>query len=74
MKYYSYYEYEPNRPYIVTKSEEDIRKEYWSYWYDKMCMKYEQAYVDENYSLNDCIEDWVVVHWAWASDKSGNKV
>lgn len=46
-------------------SEDDIRKEYYPYWYEKMCDKYEQAYVDENYSFEDCLEDWKIVHWAW---------
>lgn len=52
-------------PEYVTMSEDDIRKEYYPYWYEKMCDKYEQAYVDENYSFEDCLEDWKIVHWAW---------
>jgi hypothetical protein len=68
MRYFSYNEYNedhPSRGYIVTKSEEDIRKEYWPYWYGKMCDKYEQAYVDEHYCFEDCLTDWIVVNWAW---------
>lgn len=52
-------------PEYVTMSEEEIRKEYYPYWYGKMCQKYEQAYVDEHYSFEDCLEDWITVHWAW---------
>jgi hypothetical protein len=70
MRYYSYNEYDPDHPdegYVVTLSEDDIRKEYYPYWYKKMCDKYEQAYVDEHYSFEDCLEDWTIVHWAWES-------
>jgi hypothetical protein len=37
---------------------------YWDYWYEKMCAKYGKEYVDDNYSKDDCINDWVVVNWA----------
>ncbi len=50
-------------------SEEEIRKEYYPYWYKKMCEKYEQSYVDEHYCFEDCLEDWVIVHWAWEVKK-----
>lgn len=52
-------------PEHVTMSEEEIRKEYYPYWYGKMCQKYEQSYVDQHYSFEDCLEDWITVHWAW---------
>ena len=68
MRYFSYNEYK-TKPgiddYVETKSEEDIRREYWPYLYKKMCAKYEQSYVDKNYSFEDCLEDWVIVYWAW---------
>jgi hypothetical protein len=66
MRYFSYNEYDEDQGgVVVTKSEEDIRKEYWPYWYGKMCDKYEQAYVDEHYCFEDCLTDWIVVNWAW---------
>lgn len=72
MRYYSYNEYDPESPladetggYVVTKSEEEIIKEYWPYWYEQMCKKYERSYVDETYSPLDCLDDWIVLHWAW---------
>jgi hypothetical protein len=74
MRYFSYNEYDPNSPfadetggYVVTVSEDDIKRTYWPYWYKRMCEKYEQAYVDETYSFEDCLEDWRVVYWAWES-------
>lgn len=68
MKYYSYNEYisEPGiDDYVETKSEEDIRKDYWPYWYNQMCKKFGKEYVDANYTIQDCIDDWVIVNWAW---------
>lgn len=47
-----------------TLSEEDIRKEYWPYWYGKMCEKFGKEFVDKTYSFEDCLEDWIVVNWA----------
>ncbi len=49
---------------IETKSEDDIRKEYWPYWYEKMCEKYGKEKVDADYCFEDCLMDWIVVHWA----------
>ena len=74
MRYYSYNEYDPDSPladesggYVVTLSEEDICRNYYPYWYKKMCEKFEQSYVDQNYSFEDCLSDWIVVNWAWES-------
>lgn len=49
---------------IETLSEDEILKEYWDYWYGRMCEKFGKEYVDANYSKQDCIDDWTVVHWA----------
>lgn len=38
------------------------------YWYNKMCQKFGKEHVDANYTKQDCIDDWVVVHWAWESN------
>ncbi len=72
MRYFSYNEYDPESPladetggYVVTLSEEEIRKEYWPYWYGKMCEKFGKETVDQNYSFEECLDDWCVVHWAW---------
>jgi hypothetical protein len=74
MRYYCYNEYDPESPladetggYVVTKSEYDIRSDYWPYWYKRMCDKFGQDYVDKNYCFEDCLEDWIVINWAWES-------
>lgn len=74
MKYWSYNEYDPDSPladetggYVVTLSEEEVLKDYWPYWYKKMCEKFGKEHVDTNYSQQDCVDDWCIVHWAWES-------
>lgn len=74
MRYYSYGEYDPEHPlvdetggYIVTVSEEDIKRDYWPYWYDKMCRKFGKEVVDRQYTFEDCLDDWIIVNWAWES-------
>lgn len=66
MRYYSYNEYTDNdENEIITLSEEDIRKNYWPYWYDKMCGKFGKEIVDRDFCFEDCLYDWVIVNWAW---------
>jgi hypothetical protein len=48
---------------------EQIMNHYWNHWYSKMCSKFGRDYVDENYSFQDCLEDWIVVNWAWRKDE-----
>lgn len=66
MRYFSYDE--PDEDFnniVVTKSEEEIRKEYYPLWYERMCKKFGKEVVDRDYSFEDCLDDWVVVNWAW---------
>jgi hypothetical protein len=68
MRYYSYNEYKTDPsvdPYVETVSEEYIRKTYYPYWHGKMCEKYGKDHVDNTYSFEDCLDDWIVVNWAW---------
>jgi len=51
----------------ITLSEEEILKEYWDYWYERMCYKFGKDIVDSKYSTTDCIEDWIISTWAWES-------
>jgi hypothetical protein len=76
MRYYSYNEYDPGSPladetggYIVTKSEKEIRSEYWPYWYKRMCDKFSKFEVDRKFTFEDCLDDWIIVNWAWQVDK-----
>lgn len=79
-RYFSYSEYDPESPlsdenggYIVTLSEEEIRRQYYPWWYEKMCKKFGKEKVDELYTFEDCLTDWVVVNWAWEVNVCGNE-
>ena len=66
MRYYSYNEMgDDGENLVITKSEDDIRKEYWPYWYGKMCEKFGKDHVDDLYNFEDCLDHWFVVNWAW---------
>ena len=65
MRYFSYNEYDENGGHVVTLSEDEIRDEYYTWWYEQMCRKYGKLYVDDNYCFEDCLLDWISVHWAW---------
>jgi hypothetical protein len=75
MRYFSYNQYveDPSTDdYVVTVSEEDIRRDYYPYWYERMCHKYGKAHVDATYCFEDCLYDWIVVNWAWESKDSSS--
>ncbi len=63
MRYFKYIEPGDNEEAIeVTMSEKEILQSYWLYWRGQMENKYGKSHpliTEEN-----CIEDWVVVHWA----------
>lgn len=69
MRYYTFAQpvNEVGDPEYVTMSEDEIRKEYYPYWYRKMCEKFGKEHVDKTYSFENCLEDWITVHWAWES-------
>ena len=75
MKWYCYNEYDPDHPsaddtggYIVTISEDEIKRTYWPYWYERMCKKFGKTEVDAKFCFKDCLEDWIIVNWAWESN------
>lgn len=45
----------------VTMTEEDLREEYYPYWYKCMCEAYGREVVDRDYTFEDCIKDWKMV-------------
>lgn len=67
MRYFCYNDYDddPSNSFATTVSEDDIRKGYYPYWYDRMCKKFGKEKVDSEYCFEDCLDDWMIVHWAW---------
>lgn len=76
MKYYTYMQPmlppDDMTPEYITMSEEEILKEYWDYWYERMCHKFGKEIVDSTYSSVECIEDWATSCWAWESTNGAN--
>lgn len=70
MKHYSYPEYDPDpaKQVVVTLSEQEILERYWDWWKEMGVKKWGKEYFEANFTEKDCIEDWVVVHWAWESN------
>jgi hypothetical protein len=69
LKYYTYVEPDDNdRPVYTTLSEDEIIKEYWNYWYTSLCKRFGKDFVNVNYTKQDCIDDWVIINWAWESE------
>jgi hypothetical protein len=54
-----------------TWSEPQILKSYYGYWCERMVSAGKNL---ENYTEQDCIEDWCIVHWAEQTDSLGNKL
>lgn len=54
---------------VETWSEEQILKSYYAHWTHKMV----QANKHDQVSEQQCIDDWVVVHWAVETDQFGRK-
>lgn len=63
MRVFKYNEYEDTEPRLIT--EQEIRVEYWPYWYERMCKKFGKQEVDNKFTFEDCLNDWVIVNWAW---------
>ena len=55
-------------PLYETLSEAEILEQYYPYWSAKMIEKYGFAEFNKNWTTQDCIDDWCVVHWAWESE------
>lgn len=67
MKYYSFNDYGANKPIVF--SENDIIKDYWTHWKSQMEeLKRLYPNIDRGeITKENCIQDWVVAHWAWES-------
>jgi hypothetical protein len=58
---YSYLERgSDGNPITITKTEQEILKDYWPYWSSKMKELNRGPITRER-----CLEDWIVVNWAW---------
>jgi hypothetical protein len=47
---------------VVECTEKEILDEYWDFWYTAMVKKFGKGH--ELITEQNCIKDWMVVHWA----------
>lgn len=71
MKYWTYIEpKDPPKdftPVYITLSEDEILEKYWDYQYNKLCELWGKEKTDAEYSKQDCIDEFVIIHEAWES-------
>lgn len=68
MRYWSYNELEDDGSnLVVTLSEDEILNQFYPYWSSRMIAKFGQEVFERDWCKKDCIDDWVVVNWAWES-------
>lgn len=71
MRYFSYHEpiWDNNDDIIgdqtITKSEDEIRAEFFPYWQERMIELYGKELYEKTYSFKECLEDWMIINWAW---------
>jgi hypothetical protein len=69
MNWFTYVEpNEQGEDVFVTVSEEDVRRDFYPQWREKMIKKYGQEKFDSTWSFQECLEDWCLVYNAWAVD------
>lgn len=58
---------EAGTPQDITLSEEDILRDYYPAYRQLMVEKHGRAVVNLTYTFEDCLNDWIAIHWAWES-------
>lgn len=53
-------------PVYITLSDDEIIDQYWDYWCGRMASIGKDL---NDFNKYDCIDDWVIVNWAWESEK-----
>ena len=71
MKYYTIcFPGEYGQHVVETWSTEQILNSYMGYWSGQM----ESMGLDDEITEENCIEDWITIHWAEETDQYGNKL
>lgn len=71
MRWYTYNEPSDNGDNEVhTVNEEWIMVNYFPWWSGEMRRRGKGPQI----SKENCIEDWIVTHWAWESDRQGRAI
>ena len=73
-KYYTFIEPADDgvTPVYTTWTAEQILVFYWDYWKKAMDKKFGEGYYKT--TKDNCVDDFVVAHWAWVSDEHGREI
>lgn len=73
IKYYTYVEplTDSNMPMYVTMSDYEILRAYKPYFIDRIIKVGKNP---EDFDNNEIMKNWIIVNWAWETDKYGNKI
>lgn len=63
MREFMVFEYGDDKPHKIT--EEQVLKEYFPYWADRMVRAGKALEISEK----NCIDDWIAVNWGWEVTK-----
>lgn len=64
MKTYLFNDWDENNNHVIREiTEDEILEDYWNYWNEQMVKKF--GYGHELITKDNCINDWIVVNWAW---------
>ena len=68
---------EPNEdgvsPVYTTLSEKEIIGRYWDWWYNEI-VKRKGKEIADSCTEQDCIDDFVTVHWAWEEEDNAKNL
>ena len=67
MRTYLFNDWDENDNHVIREiTEDEILEDYWNYWNERMVKKF--GYGHELITKDNCINDWIVVNWAWEKD------
>jgi hypothetical protein len=61
---YKYVDYDGEQGVEIIKDEDDIIDEYLPFWAKEVARRHGVNFL-KNLTIKDCIDDWVVVNWAY---------
>lgn len=61
MRVFQYNEFDGEKGWVETITEEKILEEYYPYYYERM----KEVGKEDEISKERCIEDFLTIHWGW---------
>lgn len=67
MRVFQFDNYDENGQCVTTMTEAEIMESYWPYWKKQMEKKFGVG--SDLITQAHCLDDWIVVHWAWETSE-----